>query len=89
VIRVQPIELREDRRRRMAQVIDTQLLDARVVQQLLFERIDQPHAAHDHMRVGERWIQMRVEAHALQRPAGCDRDRHAAERSAARRLLGC
>jgi len=80
---VQAIELREDRGRRASKVIDADLLDARIIQDILLERVRQSNAAHHDMLVRQRRFESGVEAHALQRASRCDGHRHAAEGTAA------
>lgn len=72
----QPVELREHHRSCASQVIDADLLDARAVEQRLFEWIREPHASHDDLAVGKRRVEMRVEPHAVQRTPGGDGHGH-------------
>ena len=83
---VEAIQLGPHRRGDVAQVIDAQLFDHRVVEQVLFEGIGQPNATHHHVTVGEWRVELGIEPHDLESPARCHRHRHAAERSAPRRF---
>lgn len=63
---------------RAAQIVHADLLDLRSVEQLLFERIDESHAAHDHVLIWQRRVELGVETHDLERSASRDGDGHSA-----------
>ena len=70
----------------LANVVHRQLLNLRVIEQVLLQRIGEPHGAHHDVFIAQRRIERRVQAQILQRAAGRNRDGHAAHRAAARRL---
>src|SRR5215468_9746624 len=59
---VQAIEFGEYGRRHVAQVVNAEMLDERLVEQMLFKRIGETYAAHHDVAVREGRIETRVQA---------------------------
>jgi hypothetical protein len=74
----QSVQLREHGRRCAAEIIHAHLLNGRGIEELLLERVGEPHATHDDLGVRERRIELGIEAHPMQRTSGGDGDGHAA-----------
>jgi hypothetical protein len=80
------IHLLGDCRRVLPQIVNADVLDERVIEHPLLERIGEADAAHHDMPLRQRRVQTGIEPHARQAPPRGDRHRHAAERSAPRRF---